>query len=645
MAGTRAVRGRGATVFGGGGGCRGGAWSPSPTRGDQLAAADGNDGRGDRAVVPAAAFEQCRRASPQTTAAPERHEHHDIARLGRVSRSKGEKSKKTKMSGGSPKPRKARHQSSGRRGKRRRTKSASQTSSPPSSPRAKRGASRRRRERRRRRSGSYSVPTPSRSRSGQRGHNTRHGKEPGSTRGPGDADKSYEANSSDLVGKMSEGASRSSRMAREELARRWADVSTAKRSDPTSRLLQQSIQTRAVMMQRRAHQKMSKQAAGAPDFATVGRSGATSPEPQVSGGACSCGMVVPIIPSPPPPKPKPALTNEESRVVAAARSLGPLPPGRVLSSLTGAWESLPVGPAPPPPRGSIAEEVAHGPLVAPGDPNQRVQRLRCMTNFELEKLFALSSSPAMAAAMRSGGAFAQQAAARLRDAMSSQRQNTSQGFLQHWRDQDDSGVTRVPDAPEAPQPRSDGAARLDPAAAAAAAEVARAQRLKVAEAALAHLPVERLAPDAAGDPCAICQETMCDGEEVRRMPCAHIFHSECIARWLQVKLTCPLDALPVDEGIEMLAAASGVAIEPDADAGSSDMPPLPSEPRPLPPQEPPRRLRASPIPSPPTSLAAELPPIGLQELQAAAAQAGVSMDRVADALAKRRSGTGVLVLE
>lgn len=41
--------------------------------------------------------------------------------------------------------------------------------------------------------------------------------------------------------------------------------------------------------------------------------------------------------------------------------------------------------------------------------------------------------------------------------------------------------------------------------------------------------------------CVICHESLNIGDEVRRLPCTHVFHQACIDRWLRVKTTCPLD--------------------------------------------------------------------------------------------------------
>ncbi|PTB75318.1 hypothetical protein M440DRAFT_1439860 [Trichoderma longibrachiatum ATCC 18648] len=41
--------------------------------------------------------------------------------------------------------------------------------------------------------------------------------------------------------------------------------------------------------------------------------------------------------------------------------------------------------------------------------------------------------------------------------------------------------------------------------------------------------------------CAICLETLRDDDPIRLLPCDHIFHSACLAKWfLKKHETCPL---------------------------------------------------------------------------------------------------------
>ena len=56
---------------------------------------------------------------------------------------------------------------------------------------------------------------------------------------------------------------------------------------------------------------------------------------------------------------------------------------------------------------------------------------------------------------------------------------------------------------------------------------------------LASLPCEQL--DASRDICAICHQTMAEGEIVCYLPCGHFYHVGCIDAWLRIRTTCPLD--------------------------------------------------------------------------------------------------------
>ena len=40
--------------------------------------------------------------------------------------------------------------------------------------------------------------------------------------------------------------------------------------------------------------------------------------------------------------------------------------------------------------------------------------------------------------------------------------------------------------------------------------------------------------------CCICLSKFSNNEDLRELPCAHVFHMECIDKWLQINALCPL---------------------------------------------------------------------------------------------------------
>ena len=58
---------------------------------------------------------------------------------------------------------------------------------------------------------------------------------------------------------------------------------------------------------------------------------------------------------------------------------------------------------------------------------------------------------------------------------------------------------------------------------------------------VARLPSTTLEEDMPnGQECQICLVRMRAGEEVLTLPCFHLYHRDCIQRWLAVQRTCPV---------------------------------------------------------------------------------------------------------
>ncbi|XP_006659522.1 E3 ubiquitin-protein ligase CIP8-like [Oryza brachyantha] len=52
-----------------------------------------------------------------------------------------------------------------------------------------------------------------------------------------------------------------------------------------------------------------------------------------------------------------------------------------------------------------------------------------------------------------------------------------------------------------------------------------------------------------GEECSVCRDGVAAGERVKRLPCSHRYHEECIVPWLDVRNSCPLCRfeLPTDD--------------------------------------------------------------------------------------------------
>uniref|UniRef100_A0A0E0LVP9 RING-type E3 ubiquitin transferase n=1 Tax=Oryza punctata TaxID=4537 RepID=A0A0E0LVP9_ORYPU len=66
-------------------------------------------------------------------------------------------------------------------------------------------------------------------------------------------------------------------------------------------------------------------------------------------------------------------------------------------------------------------------------------------------------------------------------------------------------------------------------------------------ASIAALPTVEVSEPAAA--CAICKDDLPLAAPARRLPCGHLYHSECIVQWLEMRNSCPVcrSRLPSDE--------------------------------------------------------------------------------------------------
>lgn len=54
----------------------------------------------------------------------------------------------------------------------------------------------------------------------------------------------------------------------------------------------------------------------------------------------------------------------------------------------------------------------------------------------------------------------------------------------------------------------------------------------------ARFRLDRLDPN--NKECVVCMEDMKVGEEVRRLQCMHMFHADCVDKWLHTNKQCPI---------------------------------------------------------------------------------------------------------
>nr|5D0I_A Chain A, RING finger protein 165 [Homo sapiens]5D0I_B Chain B, RING finger protein 165 [Homo sapiens] len=46
--------------------------------------------------------------------------------------------------------------------------------------------------------------------------------------------------------------------------------------------------------------------------------------------------------------------------------------------------------------------------------------------------------------------------------------------------------------------------------------------------------------------CTICLSMLEDGEDVRRLPCMHLFHQLCVDQWLAMSKKCPICRVDIE---------------------------------------------------------------------------------------------------
>jgi len=56
------------------------------------------------------------------------------------------------------------------------------------------------------------------------------------------------------------------------------------------------------------------------------------------------------------------------------------------------------------------------------------------------------------------------------------------------------------------------------------------------------------ASDISKDPCGVCLMEFCEDEDIKSLPCGHVYHAECISKWLTERSTkCPLDGVSLEQ--------------------------------------------------------------------------------------------------
>jgi len=50
--------------------------------------------------------------------------------------------------------------------------------------------------------------------------------------------------------------------------------------------------------------------------------------------------------------------------------------------------------------------------------------------------------------------------------------------------------------------------------------------------------------------CLICLDDFSDGDEIKTLPCLHIYHQACVERWLHTDNSCPVCKTPIGSRLE-----------------------------------------------------------------------------------------------
>lgn len=61
--------------------------------------------------------------------------------------------------------------------------------------------------------------------------------------------------------------------------------------------------------------------------------------------------------------------------------------------------------------------------------------------------------------------------------------------------------------------------------------------------------------------CTICLSEFEDGEDVRRLPCMHLFHIVCVDQWLGMNKKCPICRVDIEAGSKDQSMSAGASAD------------------------------------------------------------------------------------